>query len=120
MGQGGSGVNEEQKREKFDELREKYNIPNFITVYDTAEILGVSVKDTRKKCAEKEIEAHQRLEGSEKWYIDTIQFMNHANWDEFVAKRAKIKEKSLRLAQKMIEVLEEGEIEESGGGRHGI
>ncbi|PGP18656.1 hypothetical protein COA01_23220 [Bacillus cereus] len=108
--------NEKQENEKFEELSKQFNIPEFIVVYEAAEILNVPVKEVRRRCVEQEIKAHQRFPASGKWLIETKQFMNHENWDKFVEKRAEIKEKSLRFAQKMIEILDEDDNEVNEGG----
>ncbi|MDA1675615.1 hypothetical protein [Bacillus cereus group sp. TH152-1LC] len=98
-------LSEEEQDKEFEMLRKEYNIPEFITVLDATIILGISAKEVRKKCTEKEIKAQQRFGNSGKWYIETKQFMNHENWDMFVEKSRETKEKSIRFAQKMIELL---------------
>ncbi|GAB6439879.1 hypothetical protein CON36_32900 [Bacillus cereus] len=98
---------EQDKDKEFEMLCKQHNIPEFITILDATIILGVSSKEVRKKCVEKEIKAQQRLENSGKWYIETKQFMNHKNWNVFIEKRRETKEKSIRLAQKMIELLDD-------------
>lgn len=105
-------LSEDEKEEAFRALQKQHNIPGYLTVYDVAEILDVSVQMVRRYCSNGTIKAEQRLKGSGKWHIKTKQFMDNKNWGEFVKKRAEIKEKSLKLAQKMIEILDEEETKE--------
>lgn len=104
-----SELREEEKEEAFQVLQKQHNIPGYLTVFDVAEMLDISVQMVRRHCSNGTIKAEQRLKGSGKWYIETKQFMDNKNWGEFVRKRAEIKEKSLKLAQKMIEILDEEE-----------
>lgn len=99
-------LNENEKEEAFKILQKQYNIPGYITVHDAAEILDVSVQMVRRYCSEGKLKATQRLKGSGKWLIETKQFMDNKKWGEFVQKRARMKEKSLKLANKMIEILD--------------
>ncbi|MGX5609914.1 hypothetical protein ACWKTZ_26450 [Bacillus cereus] len=98
-------LSEEKQNKEFEMLRKQYNIPEFITVLDATIILGISAKEVRQKCMKKEIKAQQRLENSGNWHIETKQFMKYENWDMFVEKSRETKEKSIRFAQKMIELL---------------
>ncbi|MCU7667739.1 helix-turn-helix domain-containing protein [Bacillus thuringiensis] len=100
-------LNEEEKDEVFEIISKQHNIPKNITVKEVAGILGVTVQMVRRYCVEGKLIAHQRLEGSGKWLIDTKQFMTHKNWGKFVQEQGKIKENSLLLANKMINILDD-------------
>ena len=100
-------LDEMEKQEAFEVLQKEHNIPEYITVHDAADILEVSAQMVRRYCAEEKIKAFQRFPGSGKWLIETKQFMDNKNWGEFVQKRARIKEKSIKLATKMIQILDE-------------
>jgi len=99
-------LSEQEKEAAFTVLQKQFNIPDFITVHDAAEILEVSTQMVRRYCAEDKLSASQRLKGSGKWQIEAKQFMDHKNWNKFVQKRAQIKARSIRLANKMNEILD--------------
>jgi hypothetical protein len=97
-----------EKHETFKVLQKRHNIPDYISVRDTAKILEVSVQMVRRYCAEEKINATQRL-GSGKWLIEAKQFMDNENWEKYLQERAIIKENSLNFANKMFNILDETE-----------
>lgn len=97
------------KKEVFKTLSKQYNIPDYITVRDVSEILGISPQMVRRHCSDGKIIAHQTLEGSGKWRIETAQFLGKPNWDKFIDKRAKIKKQSTDIANKVLEYLDDVE-----------
>lgn len=84
-------LSEIEKKEAFEVLSKQFNIPDFITVRDVSEILGITPQMVRRHCSDGKLKSHQTLEGSGKWRIDTEQFMDKPNWDKFIEKRAKLK-----------------------------
>lgn len=103
------GLSPREKREAFRVLSKQYNIPEFVTVKDVSEILGITPQMVRRHCSDGRIIALQTLEGSGKWRIQTEQFMDHPNWDKFLEKRVKIKKQSINIAEKMLEYLDDVE-----------
>lgn len=65
----------------------------------------------RRHCADGNLKATQTLQGSGKWRVETDQLMNQPNWEKYLQKRARIKLKSHNLADKMIDYLDDDEIE---------
>ncbi|MGM7720702.1 helix-turn-helix domain-containing protein [Metabacillus sp. Hm71] len=100
-------LSEEEKQEAFESLQKQHNIPDYITVRDAAKILDVSVQMVRRYCTEGKINAFQRLEGSGKWLIETKQFIDNKNWGKFVQERARIKDNSLKFANKMLDIMDD-------------
>ncbi len=98
-----------EKKEAFDAIRKQFNIPEYITVRDASEILGITPQMVRRHCSDGKLKAHQTLEGSGKWRIYTEQFMGKPNWDKFIEKRVKIKRQSINIADKAIEFLDDVE-----------
>lgn len=98
-----------EKKEAFDVISKQFNIPEYITVRDASEILGVTPQMVRRHCSDGKIIGHQTLEGSGKWRIETEQFMGKPNWDKFIEKRAKIKKQSVNIAEKALEYLNDVE-----------
>jgi predicted transcriptional regulator len=84
-------------------------IPEHLTVRDVALLLEVTPQMVRRYCAEGKIDARQRLEDSGNCIIPTSQFLNHPNFTKFVRKREKIKIQSSKIAEMMLEYLEEEE-----------
>ena len=103
------GLSEIEKKEAFEVLSKQFNIPSFITVRDTSEILGITPQMVRRYCSDGKIKSHQTLEGSGKWRIDAEQFMDKPNWDKFIEKRAKLKKQSINIAEKVLEYLDDVE-----------
>lgn len=100
-------LNENEKQQAFEILQKQHNIPDYISVREAAKILDVSVQMVRRYCTEGKINAHQRLEGSGKWLIETKQFIDNENWGKFVQERAKIKDNSYKFASKMLKILDD-------------
>jgi len=98
-----------EKKEAFAVLSKQFNIPDFITVRDVSEILGITPQMVRRHCSDRKIKSYQTLEGSGKWRIDTEQFMDKPNWDKFIEKRAKLKKQSINVADKVLEYLDDVE-----------
>lgn len=98
-----------ERKAAFETLKKEYNIPNYITVRDVSEILGITPQMVRRHCSSGKIIGHQTLEGSGKWRIDTEQFMDKPNWDKFIEKRARIKKQSIDIADKVLEYLDDVE-----------
>jgi excisionase family DNA binding protein len=103
------GLTPREKREVFRVLSKQYNIPEFITVKDVSEFLGITPQMVRRHCSDGRIKALQTLEGSGKWRIQSEQFMDHPDWDKFLEKRGKIKKQSINIAEKMMEYLDDVE-----------
>lgn len=97
----------DEKHEVFESMQKKYNIPEYISVREAATILDVSVQMVRRYCAEGKIKAHQRLEGSGKWQIETNQFVHHPGWDRYVEDRERVKSNSMYFANKMHSIINE-------------
>jgi hypothetical protein len=83
------------------------DIPEFLPVRDVAQILDVTPQMVRRYCANGQIDARQRMEGSGTWFIPTEQFINHPNWTKFIQKQERQKRQSLNIADKMLRYLEE-------------
>lgn len=98
-------LSEHEKKEAFEALSKQFNMPEYITVRDAAEILGVSPQMVRRYCADGKLHGHQTLEGSGKWRLDTEQFMGKPNWDKFMEKRARIKKQSVNIANSILDNL---------------
>lgn len=71
----------------------------------------ISPQLVRRHCADGNLKATQTLQGSGKWRVETDQLMNQPNWEKYLQKRARIKLKSHNLADKMIDYLDDDEIE---------
>lgn len=84
-----------------NEMKNQYNFEH-IPARDVALILGISPGEVRKMCKENKIEATQR-ENSIHYDIPTEQFRNHPNWDAFLQKKEEQRQKSLALANYMVE-----------------
>ena len=84
-----------------NEMKNQYNF-EYIHARDVAFILGTSTFEVRKMCKENKIEATQR-ENSIHYDILTEQFRNHPNWDAFLQKHDEQRQKSLALANYMVE-----------------
>lgn len=72
-------------------MSKQFNIPDFITVRDVSEILGITPQMVRRHRSDGKLKSYQTLEGSGKWRIDAEQFMDKPSWDKFIKKRAKLK-----------------------------
>jgi predicted transcriptional regulator len=102
----------EQDKENVQKILNKIDdpvIPQHLTVRDVALLLEVTPQMVRRYCTDGKIDARQRLEDSGKWIIPTSQFLNHPNFSKFVWKREKIKNQSSKIAEKMLEYLDEEE-----------
>lgn len=97
----------EEKKEIFQFLSKRFNIPELITVRDVADILELSPQMVRRHCADGKIKSLQTLEGSGKWRVYSDQFMDHPNWFKFIKKRKKIKNQSIDIAEKMLDLLDD-------------
>lgn len=102
-------LSEMEKKEAFEALSKQFNIPDYITVRDASEILGITPQMVRRHCFDGKLKAHQTLEGSGKWRIEAEQFMGKPNWDKFIEKRDKLKKQSVCIAEKVLEFLDDVE-----------
>src|SRR5699024_9761513 len=100
-------LSENEKKEAFEALSRKFNIPDYITVRDASEILGVTPQMVRRYCSEGKLLGHQTLQGSGKWRLDTEQFMDKPNWGKFIEKRARMKDQSQNIANTMLDYLDD-------------
>lgn len=104
-----SELGEDEKQEAFEALSQEYNIPQYVTVRDAADIMGISPQMIRRHCADGRLAAQQTFEGSGKWRIEAKQLMDKPNWERFIEKRARIKTQSLGLADEVLGNLQEEE-----------
>ncbi|WP_339252934.1 helix-turn-helix domain-containing protein [Sporosarcina sp. FSL W8-0480] len=102
-------LTESEKKDAFEIISKKYNIPDHITVREASEILEISPQMVRRHCTEGKIRSYQTLQGSGKWRIEAEQFMNYPNWGKFIEKRGRIKKQSENIAKKMLDYLEDEE-----------
>jgi hypothetical protein len=102
-------LNGKEKKEAFEVLSKQFNIPDFISVRDVSEILGITPQMVRRHCSDGKLKSHQTLEGSGKWRIDAEQFMDKPNWDKFIEKRAKLKKQSIKIADEVLKYLDDEE-----------
>lgn len=84
-----------------NEMKNQYNF-EYIPARDVALILGISAGEVRKMCKENKIEATPK-KNSIHYAIPTNQFRNHPNWDAFLQKKEEQRQKSLALANYMVE-----------------
>lgn len=98
-----------EKTEAFEAISRQFNIPEYITVKEAAEVLGVSPQMIRRHCADGKIIGHQTLEGSGKWRIESTQFIGKPNWTKFVEKQKRLKIQSAKIAETAIEYLDDAE-----------
>lgn len=103
-------MNEQEREEANDAISDSLKIPKYFQVRDVSQLLNVTPQMVRKHCAEGRITGHQTLEGRGKWLIDSDQFLNHPNWDNFLKTKREMKKKSKNLASKILETLEEDEV----------
>lgn len=94
-------LDEEDKYNSSQVIKQRFNIPDYVTVKDAAEIIGVTVQMIRKYCVENKLTAQQTMPGSGKWRIETTQLMNYPGWNNYLEKRSSIKNQSLNLARFM-------------------
>lgn len=101
------GLDEDIREEllKSEQGPEVFEIPENLSVNDVSELLNVSPQMVRRYCTEGKIEAHQTLEGSGKWKIPTVQFMNHPNWDNFIHDKKNMNKNNMRTADIMLKML---------------
>ncbi|WP_128755826.1 helix-turn-helix domain-containing protein [Bacillus sp. LL01] len=104
-------LNQNERDETFKSFQQQYSIPEHLTVHEVAEILDVSQQMVRRYCAEGKLQSTQRFKNSGKWLISSKQFMEHSNWHKFIQKRAKIKDNSLKLSQKMLDIVGDDDIQ---------
>ena len=104
-----SELGEDEKLEAFEALSQEYNIPQYVTVRDAADIMGISPQMVRRHCADGRLSALQTFEGSGKWRIEAQQLMDKPNWERFIEKRARIKKQSLGLADEVLKNLQDKE-----------
>lgn len=97
-----SELTKEEKEEAFAVIKKTFSIPEYVTVKDAAEIVGVSAQMIRKYCSEEKFKSKQSMPGSGKWRIETSQLMDYPGWNEFVGKRIRIKNQSLKIADYMV------------------
>lgn len=102
-------LDSEEKKDAFSVISKKFSIPEYISVRDASEILGITPQMVRRHCSNGKIIGHQTLEGSGKWRIATEQFMGKPNWNKFIEKRAKIRDQSINIAEKALEYLNDME-----------
>ncbi|ALS79613.1 DNA-binding protein [Planococcus kocurii] len=102
-------LGEDEKQEAFEVLSQEYNIPQYVTVRDAADIMGISPQMVRRHCADGKMSAQQTFEGSGKWQIETQQLMDKPNWERFIEKRARIKNQSVGLADEVLKNLQDEE-----------
>lgn len=100
-------LNDSEKKEADNYLNKKVQIPSYLSVRDVAQILEVTPQMVRRYCGNGKIAARQRMEGSGKWLIPADQFITHPNWNKFMEKKNTIKKQSIKIAQKMVEYIEE-------------
>ncbi|WP_373895373.1 helix-turn-helix domain-containing protein [Virgibacillus sp. CBA3643] len=100
-------LDEADKQNLSEVIKEKFNIPDYVTVKDAAEIIGVTVQMVRKYCTENKLDAKQNMPGSGKWMIETTQLMEYPGWNKYMEKRANMRNQSLKLASFMNENLDD-------------
>lgn len=104
-----SELRDDEKHEAFEALSQEYNIPQYVTVRDAADIIGISPQMVRRHCTEGKLVAKQTFEGSGKWRIEAKQLIDQPYWERFIEKRARIKKQSLGLADEALHNLQDEE-----------
>ncbi|MFD1030183.1 helix-turn-helix domain-containing protein [Metaplanococcus flavidus] len=104
-----SELKDDEKLEAFEALSQEYNLPQYVTVRDAADIMDISPQMVRRHCADGRLSAQQTFEGSGKWRIEAKQLMDKPNWERFIEKRARIKTQSLGLADEVLKNLQDKE-----------
>ena len=104
-----SELKDDEKQEAFEALSQEYNLPQYMTVRDAADIMDISPQMVRRHCSEGKLAAQQTFEGSGKWRIEAKQLMDQPNWERFIEKRARIKTQSLGLADEVLKNLQDEE-----------
>lgn len=94
-------LDDEEKSISDKIIMDMFTIPDYVTVKDAAQIIGVSEQMVRRYCSENKLVAEQTMPGSGKWRVETAQLVNYPGWKSFVHKRTKIKEQSINIADFM-------------------
>ncbi|WP_353949103.1 helix-turn-helix domain-containing protein [Sporolactobacillus sp. Y61] len=96
-----------EKDEVFNKQLADENIPRFLPVRDVAMMLDISPQMVRRYCADGHIKAHQRFKNHGNWLIEASQFAGHPNWNRYVTQRKVDNEKNIKMAEVMLDGLEE-------------
>lgn len=99
-------LTEEDRIETFKIIKSLHSIPETVPVKDAVDIMGITPQRVRTLCAEGALKATQTLPGSGKWRIETSQLVQYPGWNDFVEKRAEIKNQSKKIAYFMGDNLE--------------
>lgn len=100
-------LTDDDKKDVFKALRKRYNLPDHLTVHEAAEILGISPQLVRRYCEEGRLTGEPLLAGSGKWRIQTYQLVGGLHWREFLLKCKRLKAQSIKLANKMVELIDD-------------
>ncbi len=70
-------------------VKRNAELPGYLTVQDTAELLGISPQSVRKYCKEGRIQAWRTLGNSGEWRILVEPYLNHQNIESLLEKYRK-------------------------------
>ena len=94
-------------KEEIEAISNYFHIHKYFSVREVSKLLGISLQEVRRHCANKVYEGYQKSGENGTWYIESRQFITHPNWAVFISKREADFKRSRKIAELVLELNKE-------------